>query len=74
MSWAQFLKIHWEVLAASDFFTVEVATWHGESTWVSGASRASRWVAELLSSRGGVTRRIISTIRGVAIGLTRFFQ
>ena len=29
MGWAQFLKLHWEVLAASDFFTVEVATWHG---------------------------------------------
>src|SRR5918911_138628 len=29
MSWAQFLKIHWEVLAATDFFTVEVVTWHG---------------------------------------------
>ena len=23
MSWAQFLKMHWEVLAATDFFTVE---------------------------------------------------
>ena len=29
MSWAQFLKMHWEVLAATDFFTVEVATRHG---------------------------------------------
>jgi putative transposase len=29
MSWAQFLTLHWEVLAATDFFTVEVATWHG---------------------------------------------
>jgi hypothetical protein len=29
MSWTQFLKSHWEVLAATDFFTVEVATWHG---------------------------------------------
>ncbi len=29
MSWSQFLKLHWEVLAATDFFTVEVATWHG---------------------------------------------
>src|SRR5207245_10636732 len=29
MSWAQFLKRHWEVLAATDFFTVEVATWQG---------------------------------------------
>lgn len=29
MSWQQFLKIHWNVLAATDFFTVEVATWHG---------------------------------------------
>jgi putative transposase len=26
MSWEQFLKLHWEVLAATDFFTVEVAT------------------------------------------------
>jgi transposase InsO family protein len=33
MSWAQFLKIHWEVLAATDFFTVEVATWHGPVTY-----------------------------------------
>jgi transposase InsO family protein len=29
MSWAKFLKMHWEGLAATDFFTVEVATWHG---------------------------------------------
>ncbi len=29
MSWEQFLKRHWEVLAATDFFTAEVATWHG---------------------------------------------
>ena len=33
MSWAQFLKTHWEVLAATDFFTVEVATWHGLVTY-----------------------------------------
>jgi transposase InsO family protein len=33
MSWAQFLKLHWEVLAATDFFTVEVATWHGLMTY-----------------------------------------
>jgi len=26
MGWAQFLTLHWEVLAATDFFTVEVAT------------------------------------------------
>jgi len=29
MSWAPCLKLHWDVLAATDFFTVEVATWHG---------------------------------------------
>jgi transposase InsO family protein len=29
MSWAQCLTRHWQVLAATDFFTVEVATWHG---------------------------------------------
>jgi transposase InsO family protein len=33
MSWAQFLQMHWEVLAATDFFTVEVATWHGLITY-----------------------------------------
>jgi putative transposase len=33
MSWAQFLRRHWEVLAATDFFTVEVATWHGLVTY-----------------------------------------
>jgi len=33
MSWAQFLKLHWEVLAATDCFTVEVATWHGLVTY-----------------------------------------
>jgi putative transposase len=32
-SWGQFLKLHWEVLAATDFFTVEVATWHGFVTY-----------------------------------------
>jgi putative transposase len=33
LSWQQFLKIHWDVLAATDFFTVEVATWHGLVTY-----------------------------------------
>ena len=33
MSWRQFIKLHWEVLAATDFFTVEVATWHGLVTY-----------------------------------------
>src|SRR2546428_9175198 len=33
MRWAQCLKMHWEVLAATDFFTVEVATWHGLVTY-----------------------------------------
>jgi len=29
MSWATFLKSHWEVLAATDLFTVEVVTFRG---------------------------------------------
>jgi hypothetical protein len=33
MSWSTFLKTHWEVLAATDFFTVEVATWQGLVTY-----------------------------------------
>jgi putative transposase len=32
-NWSQFLKLHWEVLAATDFFTVEVATWRGLVTY-----------------------------------------
>ena len=33
MSWTQCLKIYWVVLAATDFFTIEVATWHGFVTY-----------------------------------------
>jgi hypothetical protein len=33
MSWSRFLKMHWEMLDATDFFTVEVATWHGLVTY-----------------------------------------
>jgi putative transposase len=33
MNWRQFLKLHWEVLVATDFFTVEVVTWHGLVTY-----------------------------------------
>ena len=33
MSWSQFLRMHWDVLAPTDFFTVEVATWHGLVTY-----------------------------------------
>jgi hypothetical protein len=33
MRWAQFLQLHWEVRAATDFFTVEVAAWHGLVTY-----------------------------------------
>jgi hypothetical protein len=33
MAWQQFLKIPWKVLAATEFFTVEVATWHGLVTY-----------------------------------------
>src|SRR2546422_4727697 len=33
MRWAQCLKMHWEELAATDFFTEEVATWHGLVTY-----------------------------------------
>jgi transposase InsO family protein len=33
MNWTQFLTLHWEVLAATDFFTIEVATCHGLMTY-----------------------------------------
>ena len=28
-TWSAFLKAHWEAIAATDFFTVEVVTWRG---------------------------------------------
>ena len=33
MSWDEFMKIHWDVLTATDFFTVEVATLRGMMTF-----------------------------------------
>jgi transposase InsO family protein len=33
MSWSVFLKAHWKVLAASDFFTAEVWSWSGLVTY-----------------------------------------
>jgi putative transposase len=33
MPWSMFLKAHWKVLAASDFFTVEVWSWSGLVTY-----------------------------------------
>jgi hypothetical protein len=33
VGWPQCLRLHWEVLAATDFLTVEVATWHGLVTF-----------------------------------------
>jgi putative transposase len=33
LSQGQFLKLPWEVLAATDFFTVEVAVWQGLVTY-----------------------------------------
>jgi hypothetical protein len=46
MSWSQFLKMHWEMLAATDFFTVEVATWHGLVTYyvLVVMELSTRWV------------------------------
>ena len=29
MSWEEFLKTHWDILAATDFFTSEVASLRG---------------------------------------------
>jgi hypothetical protein len=47
-SWSQFLKMHWEVLAATNFFTVEVATWHGTSPITSWWSWNSKHDASIL--------------------------
>jgi hypothetical protein len=72
MSWSQFLKMHWEVLATSDFFTVEVVTWYGLVTYYvlvvmalstrRVRSPGSRLIPPLLScSNAPVNSRITST-------------
>ena len=45
MSWGQCIKLHWEVLAASDFFTVEVAIWQGLVTYYVLVELSTRRVA-----------------------------
>ena len=76
MSWAQFLKLHWEVLAATDFFTVEVATWHGLVTYyvlvvMELATRRVRLPASPPSHRGlhaAVRPTVDGPVRGVPPG------
>jgi len=47
MPWSVFLKAHWKLFAASDFFSVEVWGWHGLVTHFAAASPAWR-AAQLL--------------------------
>ena len=51
MTWSQFLKAHWNVLAAADFFTVEVWGPRGLVTFYVSVSR----VVEGLRDRRGTT-------------------
>jgi hypothetical protein len=65
MSWTQFLKMHWEVLAATDFFTVEVATWHGLVTYyVLVVMDSPRAASRLLASRHILRRPSCSNAPG----------
>jgi Homeodomain-like domain len=48
MSWSQFLKQHWGVPAAPDFFTVEVVTWRGLVTfYILFVMELSTWKGEV---------------------------
>ena len=67
MSWTQFLKLHWEVLAATDFFTVEVATWHGLVTYyvlvvMELTTRARPDGRHHAASYGGLHAAVCSTV------------
>jgi len=77
MSWSVFLKAHWKVLAASDFFTVEVWSWWGLVT------HYVLFVMELATRRvciAGVTtnrdtpwmlqmaRQLTDTVDGILLG------
>jgi putative transposase len=60
MSWTQFIKLHWEVLAATDFFTVEVATLHGlDVHFVSSVPVG----AGLVPAQPRATTRVAPTLR-----------
>lgn len=77
MSWSVFLKAHWKVLAASDFFTVEVWSWSGLLTYY------VLFVMELATRRvciAGITkhpdeqwmlqmaRQLTDTVDGILLG------
>ncbi len=52
MRWGQFLKLHWEVLTATDFFTGEVARLH---SFVTDALRGVMDLATQCVQRAGIT-------------------
>jgi putative transposase len=77
MPWSTFLKAHWKVLAASDFFTVEVWSWSGLVTYY------VLFVMELATRRvcvAGITthpdaqwmlqmaRQLTDTVDGILLG------
>lgn len=76
-SWQTFLKAHWGVIAAADFFTTEVWTWQGLVTYytVFVIDLASRRVHVLESTRyptelfmGQMVRRATAADEGPLIG------
>jgi putative transposase len=58
-TWTEFLKTHWDVLAAADFFTVEVWTGSGLTRFASSSSSNCRHAG----SRSPGSRRS-PTLRG----------
>ena len=53
-TWAEFLKTHWEVLAAADFFTVHVWTSRGRGSPCSSSSTWPRAESTSPASRGSL--------------------
>jgi transposase InsO family protein len=77
MGWAQCLKLHWEVLAATDFCTVEVAPWHGVVTYdvLVVIELATRWVQiagitphPTAAFRQPCARQLTAPVDGVLLG------
>ena len=78
-TWRSFLKAHWEILIAADFFTTEVLTWNGLFTFYTFfvIELRSRWVHVCGTTvspnadwMGQVARQLVDAVDGFASGKT----
>jgi transposase InsO family protein len=78
-TWRQFLQAHWETLIAADFFTTEVLSWNGLTTFytlfvIDLRSRSVHVCGTTVSPNGGwmqqAARQLVDSMDGFALGKT----